>query len=91
MKRIRSSVRQILVSLFLVYLASLMMATNGCARMTRATWPSTYGWQGLQWATVPWVNAEQLAQLGRWHVAGDHEVRAFLQQSIWGEVFVCAK
>lgn len=89
MKRIRSSLRQVLVSLFLVYLAGLMLATDGCTRMARATWPSTYGWQGLHWAAAPWLSADRLARLHHWQLAGEYGVHAFLQQALLGEVFLC--
>lgn len=90
MKRIRSSLRQILVSFFLVYLAAVMLATDGCTRRTRATWPATYGWQGLHWATEPWLTAEHRAQLRQWNATGDHEISLWLQHDGLKEMFLCA-
>ncbi|APW44061.1 hypothetical protein [Rhodoferax saidenbachensis] len=91
MKRIRSSVRQIVISLLLVYLSALMLATDGCTRTARAAWPSTYGAVALNWATAPWLAAEDSAQLRHWQAVGDGEFHGLLRDPRWGEVFRCAR
>ncbi len=89
MKRIRSSLRQILVSLFLVYLSALMLATDGCTRTARAAWPSTYGGMAMEWATAPWLTAQDTAQWRQWQAVGEGALHALLRDPRWGEVFRC--
>lgn len=91
MTRIRTSIRQILVSLFLVYLSALLLATDSCTRAARATFPADYGSVAVTWATTPWLPAEYREPLSHWQAVGKQEAHALFQAEILGEVFRCAR
>ncbi len=91
MRRIRTSLRQIGVSALLVYLSALLLATDGCTRVARATAPTDYGAMALTWAATPWLPAEYLEPWHQWQAVGNQEIHALFQTDALGGVFQCAR
>lgn len=90
-KRIRSSLRQILVSLLLVYVSALLLATDGCTRAARAAIPADYGSMALHSATIAWLPAQYQAPLNQWQAAARRDAHAIFDNAWVGGVFRCAK
>lgn len=90
-RKIRTSVRQILVSLLLVYLSALLLATDGCTRAARAAIPANYGSMAVYSAAAAWLPAPYEEPLNQWQSMVRREANAVLQTAWLGEVFRCAK
>lgn len=90
-KRIRSSLRQILVSLLLVYVSALLLATDGCTRAARASIPAHYGSVAVHSAATAWLPVQYQAPLNQWQATLQREAHAIFDSEWVSGVFRCAK
>ena len=90
-KRIRTSLRQILVSLLLVYVSALLLATDGCTRAARAAIPAHYGSTALNSVATAWLPAQYLEPLNRWQTMARRDAHALFDNAWVGGVFRCAR
>ncbi len=76
---IRTSTRQILTSLLLIYLSGLVLAPDSCTRTARAQWPAV----ALDQAAAPWLGPQERAMLNHLQEIGVREFHAVVPAALW--------
>lgn len=91
MTPIRSSLRQMLVCLCLMYVAALMLSADRCTRMHRAAVPVYAGDAAIDWVRgEDWVPAPYQETLDQWRGLAYGELQQLLQQRWMRALITCA-